>query len=109
MAICDYKRTGAKPENKGENRMKTTITTEPAFQNIGNWIKGKAETENGTTYTFYAKIFDEGSEYGINQGKISKLEIRLGGETIVNYDRGWDIRPTKEVRPVYKHILEKFN
>ena len=42
---------------------------------------------------YWAKVYDEGSEYGIDGGRISKLQIRIDGVTVVNYDRGWDIKP----------------
>ena len=53
------------------------------------WTKG---TING--YDYSIKHFEEGSEYGINGGRISKLDIRRDGKIFVNYDRGWDIKPT---------------
>ena len=42
---------------------------------------------------FWAKVYDEGSEYGINEGRISKLSIKVDGVTTLSYDRGWDIEP----------------
>ena len=52
------------------------------------WIKG---TIDG--YTFYIKQYDEGSEYGIAGGRISKLEIWKDGQLFVQYDRGWSKKP----------------
>ena len=48
-----------------------------------------------------AKIFNEGSKYGINGGRVSKLWVSNGGkigdrEVYLNYDRGWDIEPKTE-------------
>jgi hypothetical protein len=37
------------------------------------------------------------------------MEIRRNLKIIVNYDRGWDIMPTDEVKEVYEAILEIFN
>ena len=49
------------------------------------------------TYTFSAKVYPEGSDYGIGGGKISKLEIRkANGETLLSYDRGWAKGPSGE-------------
>lgn len=60
-------------------------------------------------YEFFVKHFKNGSEYGINGGKISKLEIRKVA-MVANYDRGWDMEPQDaETRKVYEKILEKFN
>ena len=69
------------------------------------WTKG---TING--YDYCIKHFEEGSEYGINGGRISKLDIRKDGKIYANYDRGWDIKPTdKEVIAVFKEILNQYN
>lgn len=45
---------------------------------------------------YWIKVYDEGSEFGINGGRISKLTLKMDGKTIANYDRGWDIEPTCE-------------
>ena len=82
---------------------KMTYTKDPS----PNWTKGEM---NG--YTFYVKHYEEGSEYGIENGRISKLEIRKDGSTLVNYDRGWDIRlaeTDKAVKEVYDAIIAEFN
>lgn len=52
-------------------------------------------------YIWEAKVYDEGSEFGINGGRVSKLSIRLENAngthtTVCNYDRGWDIEPTDD-------------
>ena len=44
---------------------------------------------------YWIKHSEEPSEdYCINGGRISKLSLKLNGEWIANYDRGWDIHPT---------------
>ena len=65
----------------------------------------------GAKYKYWVKYFEEGSEFGIGGGKISKLTIRKVGETrdLCNYDRGWDIEPTGQVEAVYAIILQKYN
>ena len=69
------------------------------------WIKG---TIDG--YTFYIKQYDEGSEYGISSGRISKLEIWKDGQLFVQYDRGWSKRPSgAQVKAVYEQILREYN
>lgn len=45
---------------------------------------------------YWVKAYDEGSEYGIDGGRISKLSIKINNEWVVNYERGWDIKPDKE-------------
>lgn len=46
--------------------------------------------------TYQVKAYDEGSEFGINGGRISKLWLGINGRMIANYDRGWDVEPTCE-------------
>lgn len=69
--------------------------------------------ENTTILAHYwIKAYDTGSEYGINGGRISKLQITINGRTVANYDRGWDIKPdesNKEVMQAYTVILDKYN
>ena len=73
------------------------------------WIIGYAGYK-GERYNFQLKTFLEKSKYGINKGCISKMYIDKGGKTVVNYDRGWDIRPqTENVKKVYHALLLKFN
>ncbi len=57
------------------------------------------------------KHYAEPSEtYGINCGRISKLMIKIDGETVCNYDRGWDIHPTcKEAEMALCILLENHN
>jgi hypothetical protein len=68
----------------------------------------------GTThgYKYWIKHYEEGSDSGINGGKISKLTIRKIGESrdLANYDRGWDALPKDaEVKAVYRKILKQYN
>lgn len=72
---------------------------------IDAWVQGTIKNQNDT-YEFYAKVFDEGSEYGINKGRVSKLQIRCGRMDIVSYDRGWDIKPKTEYEPIYRALMK---
>lgn len=60
-----------------------------------DWVKGAAGG-----YLFQALLFDEGSEYGIDEGRVSKLcvwpEEKNPGSAIINYDRGWDVKPQND-------------
>ena len=60
---------------------------------------------------YWIKVYEEPSEeYGINGGKISKLSLKMDGEWIANYDRGWDIKPTcKEAELALCILLTKHN
>lgn len=103
---------------------------------FGDWAKGhatvvsKKEIEecgesgsmppSGRLFTFTCKHFCEGSEYGIDNGKVSKLSISLGergdcsfaATCLLNYDRGWDVKmeeTKREMDAAYEAILRTFN
>jgi hypothetical protein len=60
-------------------------------------------------YTFHAKVYDIGSVHGIEQGRISKLQVRRGDRIVMNYDRGWDQSPVSHRdRKVLREILAGF-
>lgn len=70
----------------------------------------KATGKGYITVHYTIKVFDEPSEFGINHGKISKLELRQDGEIVANYDRGWDIYPdTKEAKLALCILLNRHN
>ena len=77
------------------------------------WSQGMiAYPKTGEMYKYWVKHFEEGSEYGIDGGRISKLTIHSvdGDREVCNYDRGWDVEPaTDEVKKVYAILLEKYN
>ncbi len=60
---------------------------------------------------YWVKHFDEPSEdYGIDNGRISKLSLRMNGECIANYDRGWDLKPIcQEAEIALAIVLEEYN
>ena len=61
---------------------------------------------------YWAKVYDEGSEFGIDEGRISKLTIKIDGKTVVNYDRGWDIEPDENDRATmiaYSICIQEYN
>jgi len=74
------------------------------------WKKGSIKIGN-QTFTYCAKVYGEQSEdYGIEGGRISKLEIRLGDNPVARYDRGWDIEPeTENAQLAFAAILHEFN
>lgn len=51
---------------------------------------------NHRGYHYWVKQYDEGSQYGIDGGRISKLTIKRNGEIVCNYDRGWDMEAVDE-------------
>ena len=69
------------------------------------WDEG---TLSGCQY--WVKHFENGSEYGIDRGRISKLSIRRDGKEIYNYDRGLDFDNLDPAgRAVYNELLKRYN
>jgi hypothetical protein len=84
---------------------KVTITK--GHPETDNWLSGYLT--RSPDYTFAAKVFDLGNEYGIQGGRISKLEVRHQGKIVMNYDRAWDKQPgTWKHKAVLKEIVESF-
>ena len=75
-----------------------------------NWQIGTVSLPNSDSkVTFEAKVYDSPSKFGINNGRISKLFIKIDGKEVCNYERGWDKKPsTADAKTAYKDILEKF-
>lgn len=72
-----------------------------------NWLEGKLDG-----YTVYAKVYSEPSQYGIDNGRISKLHItNKDGKEVVSYDRGWwynfglTLTPTVKYEEVYEKAI----
>jgi hypothetical protein len=79
------------------------------------WSQGTIGIPDGegkyTNCRYWVKHYDEPSEeYGIDRGRISKLEIRVNGKTTLNYDRGWDIEPEDEATQLaFAVLMQKYN
>jgi hypothetical protein len=79
------------------------------------WKEGSVEIKvNGEKKTamYWAKVYDEGSVYGIDEGRISKLQIKIDGVTVACYDRGWDLELDKNDEAAmiaYNTIIKKYN
>ena len=73
------------------------------IKNKGNgWVSGKCEE-----YTFEAKLYDDVSKFGINNGRVSKMTMYDENDNwVMNYDRGWDIEPDEDVVDCYANIME---
>ena len=61
----------------------------------------------GKGYRYWVKHYEEGSQFGIDGGRISKLMIKRGGEIVCNYDRGSDIKPVDDDTEFAMAILLK--
>ena len=73
------------------------------------WNKGKIEID-GTEVTYEVKHFEEGSEFGIAGGRISKLLCKAKGEIILHYERGWNKKPKTELADkALKILMKKYN
>ena len=69
------------------------------------WSNGEI---NG--YQFEVKHYETGSQYGINDGRVSKLTIYKDSRWVYNYDRGLDFdKLDEEGKKVYAQILEQYN
>lgn len=76
---------------------------------IGIPVTGTKETKIAH---YWVKAYETGSEYGINGGKISKLTIKIDGQTVINYDRDWDIKPNENDEATmiaYSICLQEYN
>lgn len=71
---------------------------------FSNWTNGSVDG-----FDFCVKHYKHGSPYGIENGRISKLEIRKDGKIVANYDRGWDMAVAPVACAAYKKIIAEFN
>ena len=66
-------------------------------------------TIDGMNIAWNAKVFDEGSIFGINEGRISKLSAKINNKWIFNYDRGWDIKPKDKIaKKAFEILVQKY-
>ena len=76
----------------------------------GTWYEGYVDG-----YFVYARVFQDPSKFGINDGRISALIIapHQGSgvrDALVNYDRGWDRGlPAAKYRPIVEQVFEDFH
>lgn len=56
------------------------------------WKEGSLKT-NESVFHYWIKVYEEGSQFGIDGGKVSKLMLKRDDTVVCNYDRGWDIEP----------------
>ena len=80
----------------------------PALLNQSNWLRGKVGN-----FTFEAMVFEIPSQYGIENGTVSKLVLRSDGSKrpVAEYDRGWnnDEEPTDpEIMAAVDAIVRHF-
>lgn len=56
------------------------------------WKEGALKVYD-SIFHYWMKVYEDPSQYGINEGKVSKLMLKRDGKIVCNYDRGWDIKP----------------
>ena len=85
-------------------KIKSIRNLKNPFEGYGQWREAIIENK-GKEYKVTFKQFDEGSKFGINNGRISKLTITIDKKILANYDRDWDIEPTDEETKAVLEIL----
>jgi hypothetical protein len=72
---------------------------------------GVPKKEGGYTVIHYwVKAYGEPSEYGIENGRISKLMLKQNGEIVYNFDRGLDVPPqTEEAEMALAILMKEYN
>ena len=73
-------------------------------------MKNGWKTSRINNCEYWVKSFENASEYGINEGRISKLSVNRDDQEIISYDRGWDIEPkTDEDKQILSQLIAKYN
>lgn len=73
------------------------------------WITGKVNVDD-KSYDVQAKVYMEDSNFGIDNGKISKLIVYnpKDNTTIIDYDRGWNKKPDdKSSEDLYNYLISE--
>ena len=85
--------------------LKISTTTRRSYGGGGTWTSGSIDR-----HTFQALVFPEHAEsasFELGTSRISKLWIKsqATGETVANFDRGWDIEPTTDAAKTIVDLL----
>ena len=73
------------------------------------WHEGSIRVRK-SVFHFWYKQYPEGSEFGIEGGRISKLTLKRDGEIAANYDRGWDVEASDDdTRAALEILLDREN
>ena len=70
------------------------------------WSEGSIKVRN-SLFHYWVKHYDEPSEYGINEGRVSKLMLKRNGEIVYIFDRGLDVEAADEDAELALAILLK--
>ena len=73
------------------------------------WKEGSLKIKEDI-FHYWVKVYDAGSQFGIDGGRISKLMLKRDGEIVANYDRGWDIKPKDDnTKTAFAILLQEYN
>ena len=70
------------------------------------WSEGSIKVRN-SLFHYWVKHYDEPREYGINEGRVSKLMLKRNGEIVYNFDIGLDVEVVDEDTELALAILLK--
>ena len=77
---------------------------------LGKWLNGVISLD-GKRYKFFIKPTSDEAYKGLMGTPIIKMDVRpegFGSRPIINYDRGWDIRPKDDAaKQILKHLIDK--
>ena len=68
------------------------------------WKEGSIKVGD-EIFHYWMKQYDEGSQWGIDGGRISKLMLKRSDKIVCSYDRGWDVEPIDENTQLAAEIL----
>jgi hypothetical protein len=89
------------------SEIRESVTIVKGDPRVDFWLHGHLTRD--PRYTFIAKVFDVGSQFGIDNGRISKLEVHQEGRRILSYERVWDEKPQcTEHEAVLDEIVSAF-
>ena len=73
-------------------------------------INAFSEEKKTVVCRYWVKHFEEGSQFGIDNGRISKLTIKVDGKVTCKYDRGWDVKPEDEAtQQAFAILMHEYN
>lgn len=78
------------------------------------WTQGAIGIPSGnggmTSVSYWVKHYENESQFGIDNGRISKLTLVQDSKAVYNYDRGEDIEPqTSEAEKALAILLKEYN
>ena len=73
------------------------------------WTEGTIRV-GASVFHYWVKHYDNESQFGIDNGRISKLTLVQDSKVVYNYDRGEDVEPqTSEAEKALAILLKEYN